>query len=189
MSEFRAEPISWSVDGETLAFRGLREGQWDVGFLAPGDSTPRWFLDSESNETQLQWSPDGRWVAYTSDRSGQLEIYVESSEGGGARTQVSTGGATSPRWAPDKDVLYYVPDPGTVVAAAFSAQDRFRITSRTDAFRGVQEVNFMTGVNWDVHPNGEEFVHIMAGSAESSLGLVWILNWPEMVREMTGGGG
>jgi hypothetical protein len=103
---------------------------------------------------------------------------------------VSTGGATSPRWAPDKDVLYYVPAPGTVAAAAFSVEDRFRITERTEAFRGVQDVNRLTGVNYDVHPNGEEFVHIMMeGSTDGSLGLVWILNWPEIVREMTGGGG
>jgi hypothetical protein len=41
-------------------------------------------------------------------------------------------------------------------------------------------------VNWDIHPNGREFVYIDQGGAEGAR-LVWILDWPEMVRAMNTG--
>jgi hypothetical protein len=37
---------------------------------------------------------------------------------------------------------------------------------------------------YDVSPDGEEFVHVR-GAADRSL--VWVLNWPQILREMTGG--
>jgi hypothetical protein len=37
---------------------------------------------------------------------------------------------------------------------------------------------------YDVSPDGEEFVHVRADAADRSL--VWVLNWPQILREMTG---
>lgn len=193
-TDFRTMPGSWSPDGQTLAFVGERNGSWDVGLLTPGDSTPRWILETEFNELQPQLSPNGLWLAYTSDRSGEQEVYVEAASGEGRRAQVSIDGAHSPRWAPDGDVLYYARAgagafDGTIIAATVSTDGGFRVMSRVERF-DVSDLNSLSApaqapsVNYDVHPEGEEFVHIrLAGTGGRTL--IWILNWPEIVREMT----
>ncbi|MEE8146867.1 MAG: hypothetical protein V3T24_04630 [Longimicrobiales bacterium] len=193
-TDFRTMPSSWSPDGQTLAFAGLRDGSWDVGLLTPGDSTPRWILESEFNEFHPQLSPDGLWLAYTSDRSGEQEVYVEAASGEGRRAPVSIDGAHSPRWAPDGDVLYYVGEVGvfgTIIAATVSTDGGFRVTSHTEQFDvfdlnhlGVGGGTGIMSVNYDVHPEGEELVHIRI-EGEGGRTLIWILNWPEIVREMT----
>ena len=192
-TDFRTMPGSWSPDGQTLAFVGERNGSWDVGLLTLGDSTPRWILETEFNELQPQLSPDGLWLAYTSGRSGEQEVYVEAASGEGRRAQVSIDGAHSPRWAPDGDVLYYATgdggQAGTIIAATVSTDGGFRVTSRVERFE-VSDLNSLNvpgqapSVNYDVHPEGEEFVHIRLGGAGGQT-LIWILNWPEIVREMT----
>ena len=184
--DFYANPVSWSPDDQTLAFIAYRENNFDIGLLTPGDSTPRWLLPSEFNESQPQWSPDGQWLAYSSDRSGTQEVYVQAVATAGVIPTVSTNGGSSPRWSPTKNELYYVPAPGTVMAATFSTENGFRVTGRTEAFNGVDDVNPVVSINYDVAPDGgEEFVHITHESTGSSLSLVWILNWPEIVRGMT----
>ena len=192
-TDFRTMPGSWSPDGQTLAFIGDRDGSWDIGLLTLGDSTPRWILETEFNELQPQLSPDGLWLAYTSDRSGEQEVYVEAASGEGRRAQVSIDGGHSPRWAPNGDVLYYagpagvVASDGTIIAATVSTDGGFRVTSRTERF-DVRDLNHLgagavPSVSYDVHPEGEEFVHISREVAGRTL--IWILNWPEIVREMT----
>ena len=191
-TDFRTMPGSWSPDGQTLAFVGDRNGSWDVGLLTPGDSTPRWILETEFNEFHPQLSPNGLWLAYTSDRSGEQEVYVEAANGEGRRAQVSIEGGHSPRWAPDSDVLYYARGEGgdgTLIAATVSTDGGFRVTSRVERF-DVNDLNHLgagaqaPSVNYDVHPEGEEFVHISPGGSGGRT-LIWILNWPEIVREMT----
>ena len=157
---------------------------------------PRWILETESNELQPQLSPNGLWLAYTSDRSGEQRVYVEAANGEGRRAQVSIDGGHSSRWAPDGDVLYYaVPEgfpahTGTIIAATVSTDGDFRVTSRTERF-DVGDLNHLgagagvLSVNYDVHPEGEEFVHIRFRGSGGGRTLIWILNWPEIVREMT----
>ena len=182
-TDFRTIPGSWSPDGQTLAFQAL-SGSWDVGLLTLGDSTPRWVLESEFDEVHPQLSPDGQWLAYTSDRSGEQEVYVEATSGEGARYPVSSNGGHSPRWAPDGSVVYFAVG-AALMAASVSTDDGFRVTSRVQRFDGVDDLNPITSVNYDVHPDGEEFVHIRTGTGVGGNPLIWILNWPEIVREMT----
>ena len=122
---------------------------------------------------------------------------MEAASGEGRRAQVSIDGAHSPRWAPDGDVLYYAyyaragagAFDGTIIAATVSTDGGFRVMSRVERF-DVSDLNSLSApaqapsVNYDVHPEGEEFVHIrLAGTGGRTL--IWILNWPEIVREMT----
>ena len=180
-TDFRTMPGSWSPDGQTLAFVGERNGSWDVGLLTLGDSTPRWILETEFNELQPQLSPNGLWLAYTSDRSGEQEIYVEAASGEGRRAQVSIDGGHSPRWAPDSDILYYARAEnritGTIIAATVSTDGGFRVTSRVERF-GVDDLNHLgegsvPSVNYDVHPEGEDFVHVRRGGLGGRT-LIWI---------------
>ena len=44
-----------------------------------------------------------------------------------------------------------------------------------------------SNVNYDVHPDGEDFVFINQGGPSGVTQLIWILNWPEIIQEMTTG--
>lgn len=70
------------------------------------------------------------------------------------------------------------------MAATFSADGpSFSVTSREELFP-VDDLRPAGSINWDVSPDGQEFLHFRAGGAGGS-DLVWILNWPEMLRELT----
>ena len=123
---------------------------------------------------------------------------MEAASGEGRRAQVSIDGGHSPRWAPDSDILYYAyaraqdRRSGTIIAATVSTDGGFRVTSRVERF-DVTDLNHLgageaaPSVNYDVHPEGEEFVHIRFRGGGGGRTLIWILNWPEIVREMTSG--
>ncbi len=186
-TEYQEFPGSWLPDGNTLAFAATRDGSRDVGLFTLGDSEPRWVLESEFFEGQPQISPDGRWLAYSSDRSGQQQVYVEAINSDGSRVQVSTDEGHSPRWDPRGTVLYYAEagegTSGTIVAAEVETDGPFLVTSRQFLF-STTDLNSGLSANFDVGPNGEEFVYIGSEDADG-INLVWILNWPEIVREMT----
>jgi predicted Ser/Thr protein kinase len=184
-TDYAADPQSWLPDGRTLLFTGDREGTGDdIGLVTVGDTTPTWILATEFEEDQAQASPIGRWMAYTSDRSGEFEVYVQAISGEGGRYQVSTNGGTSPRWSPDGRTLYFVSS-GTLVAASVVTDPEFRVTSREDRFDGITDLNIYN-VNYDVHPDGEEFL-VIDQSAPAGGRLIWILDWTEIVRDMGAG--
>jgi Tol biopolymer transport system component len=185
-------PGSWTPDGTELALtarreRGGAQGNWDIGLLTLRDSTVRWLLETDADEFQPEISPDGTWLAFTSNRSGQAEVYVQALDGTGGQTQVSTGGGHSPRWSPDGATVYFATDPSTtIMAASVRADGGFRVVSRAAAFQGPNDFNVPGTSNWDVGPDGEQFVYI-AQAGRSTAGFVWVLNWPEIVRGMTSG--
>ncbi len=71
------------------------------------------------------------------------------------------------------------------MAASVSTDGGFRVTSRVQRFDGVGDLNPIISVNYDVHPDGEEFVYIRTGAGLGGRPLIWILNWLEIVGEMT----
>ena len=180
-------PGSWLPDGRSLLFQasGRPNTLADIGLVTLGDTAPRWLIATEFRERHPQASPDGRWLAYGSDRTGQFEVYVQPLVGDGPRVQVSTEGGDSPRWSPDGRTLYYVVG-AAVVAATRATGSGFEIATRKIAAEaGAIDLNG-TNTNWDIHPNGREFLYVDQGNAEGAR-LVWILDWPELVRAMATG--
>jgi Tol biopolymer transport system component len=176
-------PASFSPDGKSLVFQasGRPNTRADIGSVTLGDSLPRWLVASEFRDRQPQLSPNGRWLAYESDRTGQFELYVQPLAGDGARVQVSTQGGESPRWSPDGRTLYYVVG-SSIVAASLAPGVEFQVASRRTVVEGgVSDLNG-GNVNWDVHPDGKQFLFIDQTGGVSRL--VWILDWTEMVRNM-----
>jgi len=185
VTDFVTDPQSWMPDGRTLLFSGNREGTGrDIGMIAVGDSTPTWILATEFNEAQPQVSPDGAWMAYTSDLSGEPEVYVQA-VGGGRRYQVSTDRGRSPHWSPDGRTLYFVSG-NTLVVASIVTDPEFRVTSREEMFGGITDLHNYT-VNYDVHPSGEGILVIGQRGGPGGSGIVWILDWTEIVRDMAAG--
>jgi hypothetical protein len=86
-------------------------------------------------------------------------------------------------WAPDGQRLYYRQG-GTLLEAALELTGTVRVLSRDSLFSGP----YLENVRWpeyDVHPNGEEFVFVRLG--RSSLRPVVVLNWVEELKRRAEG--
>ena len=55
------------------------------------------------------------------------------------------------------------------------------MTAREEAFEGSDDLNVGETTNWDVGSHGRGFLYI--DREEGTLGFIWILHWPEILRE------
>ena len=115
-SEYLQAPMSWSRDGQLLAFIEVNPTtQRDIWVIRMGDPSAgsgqvrkaQPFLRTRFDEAEPKFSPDGRWLAYISDESGRYEIYVQPYPGPGGKWQISTEGGTEPVWNPNGRELFY----------------------------------------------------------------------------------
>ena len=116
-------PIDWSADGKHLLLQGYGTGtgadNMDLWIVEPRPgATPQPIVKQPRLQSQGQFSPNGMWLAYTSDESGRSEVYLRSFPSGTARTQVSSGGGSQPRWRGDSRELFYVATDGTMMAVS-----------------------------------------------------------------------
>jgi serine/threonine-protein kinase len=175
---------NWLPGDTALVFQGSSgpSTRADIGIVGLRDSTPRWIVASEFRERHPQVSHDGRWLAYSSDRTGRLEVYVQPLAGAGPAIPVSTDGGVAPHWGPDDRTLYYATSE-TIVAATRAPGPGFSIASRKTAVSDLSLNALASFVNWDLAPNGKEFLFIGQRSGVTDH-LAWILNWPELVKSM-----
>jgi hypothetical protein len=183
-------PGSWLPGDRAFTFQaaGRPTTLADIGVVTLGDSIPRWLAATEFRERQPQVSPDGRWLAYSSDRTGRFELYVQPMAAEGPRIQVSIEGGVAPRWAPDGKVLYYVAG-NSIMAASVTTVPAFQVGSRRVVAEGLGMDLNPNNVNWDIHPNGKEFLFIDEMGDSSARNLVWILGWTELIRTLGTAGG
>jgi len=83
---------------------------WQMDLSPSGDKQPRVLVFSTSQTDQgpgPQYSPDGKKLAYMSDRSGTMEIWVSNLDGGNPFQLTAVGGAGTPRWSPDSQVVAF----------------------------------------------------------------------------------
>ena len=63
-----------------------------------------------AHDREANWSPDGKYIAYLSDQSGEYEIWLESQDGSGDPTQITTGADTYKFkivWSPDSKKIMW----------------------------------------------------------------------------------
>ena len=65
------------------------------------------FMTTAADETSPAVSPDGAWIAYTSDETGTPQVFLRPIPDDGRAWQVSTRGASDPRWSRDGTKLYF----------------------------------------------------------------------------------
>jgi Tol biopolymer transport system component len=108
-SDENKNPSDWSPDGRYLLF-ATQSPQSGFDLMALplfGERKPIVVARSPQAEVDGRISPDGRWVAYVSTETGSPEVYVQPFPPPGARTQVSIGGGSRPRWRRDSGELFY----------------------------------------------------------------------------------
>jgi len=99
----------WSRNGQFLAFTGWStNNRQDIWAMETHGGPPRPVVQTPFNESDPTLSPDARHVAYISDETGRPELFVRSFPDGGAKIQVTSGGAAFPRWSPRGDEIFYV---------------------------------------------------------------------------------
>ena len=94
--------VSWSADGERLAFSSNRDGNNEIYTVAIDGSDLLRLTDNEAADSAPAWSPDGLSIAFTSDREGTSEIWVMAADGSNPRRVTETDtGDYGPAWSPD----------------------------------------------------------------------------------------
>jgi Tol biopolymer transport system component len=110
--------VSFSPDGQWIAFESERAGNWDIWVVRPDGSDLTQLTTELSTDFYPAWSPDGSQIAFTSDRSENNDIWiltnVQEVISGGAPNyaQVTTDSSDDryPAWSPNGSKIAFNSD-------------------------------------------------------------------------------
>jgi eukaryotic-like serine/threonine-protein kinase len=190
IAEHREAPISWSPNGQLLAFVDIDPTtSRDIWVLRMSDRKAQPFLRTTFNESGPRFSPDGRWLAYVSDESGRYEVYVQPYPGPGGKWQISTDGGTEPIWNRNGRELFYRSG-DKMMAVDIATQPSFIAGKPRMLFEGPYLPAPGTVPNYDVSPDGQRFLMLkpveQAGAAPTQINVV--LNWSEELKRLVPAG-
>jgi len=153
--------------------------------LTPMDSIGsfRPFAVGSGDNNSPSISADGRLLAWVSDESGSNQIYVQAMSGGG-RIPVSINGGTEPLWSRSGTTLFY-----RTAASVMSADigvSPLRVIRRDSLFADAFTRTRAVGRNWDVFPDGKEFLMIRPQQSTTT-GVFVVLNWLQLKMSVAGG--
>jgi len=201
-SDFNQSPVSWSSDGQLLAFTETNpttaQDIWVLRMSDPSTSSGQApsassgqgrkaqpFLRTRFTEGSPQFSPDGRWLAYVSDESGRREIYVQPYPGPGGKWQISADGGTEPAWNRNGRELFYR-NGDKMMVVEITTQPGFVAGKPRMLFEGpyMQVPSPQTINAYDVSPDGQRFLMVkeseQAQTAPTQVNVV--LNWFEELK-------
>jgi serine/threonine-protein kinase len=127
-------------------------------------------------------SADGRLLAWVSDESGSNQVYAQPMSGG-ARVPVSVNGGTEPLWSRSGTTLFY-----RAAASVMSAEiggSPLRVIRRDSLFADPFTRSRGAGRNWDVFPDGKEFLMVRPPQSTTT-GVFVVLNWPQLKLSQPG---
>ena len=103
-------PTSWSADGRWIVMSQLDPETAHNIYVLPASGTPELkpYVRGAARDVMGVLSPDGRWLAYLSEETGRFEVYVQSFPELGHKLEVSTEGASAPRWSRDGRALLFL---------------------------------------------------------------------------------
>jgi eukaryotic-like serine/threonine-protein kinase len=172
------QPEDISRDGRFLVYCNnvsAESGVWLLPLF--GDRKPvRWF-QTRFAQRSPRFSPDGRWIAFESDESGDPEVYVALTEGGGEKQRLSPAGGKLPRWRKDGKELYYATPDGFLMAVP--------IAPGTPLAAGtpVQLFHLETAIeDYDVTPDGSRFLVSTPSEKVRESPIRVIVNWPATLK-------
>jgi WD40 repeat protein len=179
-SEHLQAPMSWSPDGQLLAFIEVNPTTGrDIWVQRLSDRKAQPFVRTPFNETAPRFSPDGRWLAYASDESGHDEIYVQPYPGPGGKWLISTEGGTEPAWNPNGRELFYRSG-DKMMSVDIATQPGFAAGKPRMLFEGQYEGASIPTANYDFSPDGQRLLMVTKESEQKQINVV--LNWFEELK-------
>ncbi len=174
------QPEDTSRDGRWLAYlQEVASTVWNIWLLPlQGELKPMPWHRTRFSESSPRFSPDGRWIAYESDESGDPEIYVALTEGGGEKRRISPGGGRRPRWRRDGKELYYLAPGNSITAVSVTPGPRLETGPPVSLFRTETEIE-----NYDVVPDGSRFLVRTPSEKVRESPLRVIVNWPAALEK------
>jgi Tol biopolymer transport system component len=170
-------PGSISPDGKLLAFWETNPATSRDIWLLPlqGERKPQRFAVTPFDEWAPKFSPNGQWIAYTSNESGRPEIYVQAVQSGGAKHRISSGGGAWPVWSPDGRELFFLNDANLMVGKMDPNSGTAFDVSRLFSIPNLLQTP--TSPEYDITPDGKNFVMILQNEKSPPTQLNVIFNW------------
>jgi eukaryotic-like serine/threonine-protein kinase len=172
-SEHAQFPLSFSPDGQTLAFHESYVNTEDIWvmklwMLRLSDRKAQLFGEVPFHQGTPRFSPDGRWLAYTAKETGRDEVYVQPYPGPGGKWQISTEGGTEPAWNPNGQELFYrggtlsgsILRSGKMMAVDIATQPSFSASTPRVLFAGDYLPATELITNYDVSRDGQRFLMV-----------------------------
>ncbi|MGE0404690.1 MAG: hypothetical protein AB7O65_00190, partial [Candidatus Korobacteraceae bacterium] len=182
-------PAQVSAASRGIIFRETKNKESIMVLDLEGERRTRPLIEIKgANQGGPHLSPDHRWLAYQSDESGNDEIYVRpypNVEDG--LWQVSTGGGTRPRWAPNGKELYYVSLNGALMAVNTQNGPVPVAGKPVELFRGRYHSGSISdyGGYYDVASDGQRFLMIKpAEPAAAPASIIVVTNWIEELKTL-----
>jgi serine/threonine protein kinase len=174
-------PSSWSRDGRYIAF--LRNPSGDQNernlWILPtfGDKKPYRLIESIGTVGEAVFSPDGKWLAYHSNETGHQEVYVVPFPEANRKIPVSSGGGSTPRWAPNGKELYYLGNDGTLISASIQIDKSELQVSNTQPLFKTSRMLF------DISPDGKRFLVYKEAEDQPTSAITLITNWSKALQK------
>jgi serine/threonine-protein kinase len=182
-------PSDWSRDAKTLLFTHPSNQVWLAELKGAATRSGAPGRDSHIIEPSAYggvFSPDDRWIAYAASVSGAVaEIFVQAADGSASKFQLTTDGGGQPAWAGNE--IFFVHAPGQVRVMEVQTQPAFRAGRPEPLFEGRFELRTAPLRNWDVSPDGEQFVFVAGGSDLGAREVDVVLNWAQDLDRAAGG--
>ncbi len=171
----------WTPDGKALVFsRQEPKTRRDIWVLPLDGSDPWPYLVTPYVEESGEVSSDGRWMLYNSDESGRTEVYVQAYPQGGAKYQVTTGGAFNHGWSKDGTRIYYSEAARwrVVYAVDVISQDPFRVGRPHQAGQFPEDM-----FDAQLAPDGKRLLMLLPNGIIPPQSIAIVQNWPSLLKK------
>ncbi|MEL6671042.1 MAG: DUF5050 domain-containing protein [Bacteroidota bacterium] len=99
----------WSPDGQTLAYVGMRDGEYDIYTISVEGGEETKLTDAPGLDDGPDYSPDGKYIYYNSMASGKMELWRMKADGS-EKKQLTNDAFSNwfPHPSPDGKYLVYI---------------------------------------------------------------------------------
>lgn len=153
-----ADP-DWSPDRSTIAYATEGEGkdEADIWFLDLLTGTARAGIGGRGVQREPRFSPDGRYLLYDGAQADgdETSIFVQPTDLGGARWDVSRGLGYDARWARDGSAIYFRRNEG-LMRVRIETEGGFRILGNPETMI-VREGRVG---DWALLPDGSGIINV-----------------------------
>ena len=183
----RIPEVTFAPGGQFAVVRaGVRptggDAQWHLYVVPLDGKTPPSLLFQSTTGTVFNpvVSPNGKWIAYIDGRGADKRtLLVRPFRREGGIVQVSAGEGTEPQWSRDSRRLFYRGGNAFRAANLSETGGSLVVTGRDSLFVDLDPPIFVGHQQYDVHPDGNQFVVVRhSGAAEAFV----LTNWLEAAR-------